>query len=316
MKKQHFNVEISIIVAMYNEEEMIDVFFEKLTTVLQSLNFRYEIVCVNDGSLDRTLSKLYQYAQEKTNIKVISFSRNFGKEIALTAGLDYAGGQAVIIMDADLQDPPELIEQFYIKWKEGYENVYGIRVDRRSDSFLKRTTANLFYAAFNKLSKIEMPPNAGDFRLLGPKAVKALRNTREKRRFMKGLYAWVGFRSVGIPYERAKRYAGTSKFNFWSLWNFALEGITAHSTAMLRAWTYLGFFSVILAVILAIHLLTEFYISNTNPDGFYLTILTILFFGSVQVTALGIIGEYISRVHDEVKDRPLYIIDQTFNVEE
>ena len=161
-----------------------------------------------------------------------------------------------------------------------------------------------------------MPPNAGDFRLVGPKAVKALKRIREKRRFMKGLYSWVGFRSISVPYERQSRVGGNSKFTFWSLWNFALEGITSHSSILIRSWTYLGLISVLLAMILAIHLLIDYFVSKNNPNGFYLTILTILFFGSVQITSLGIIGEYISRIHEEVKGRPLYIIEQAFNLEE
>lgn len=314
--KKTNKAELSIIVAMYNEEAVVEVFFEKILSILTKMQMTYEIICVDDGSTDTTLSLLYQFSVANEQIKAISFSRNFGKEIALSAGLDFANGQAVIFMDADLQDPPELIEQFYALWKEGYENVYGIRSTRKSDSFLKKTTASLFYSIFNKLSDTQMPSNAGDFRLIGPKAIKALRRIREKRRFMKGLYTWVGFRSVGVPYERQKRVAGQSKFTFWSLWNFALEGITSHSSILIRSWTYLGLISVLLAIILAIHLLYDYVVSNNNPNGFYLTILTILFFGSVQITSLGIIGEYISRIHEEVKGRPLYIVEQTYNLEE
>jgi len=313
--KKTAKIELSIIVAMYNEEAVIHAFFEKILSILTKMQVAYEIICVDDGSTDTTLSLLYQFSVPNEQIKVISFSRNFGKEIALSAGLDFATGQAVVFIDADLQDPPELIEKFYALWKEGYENVYGTRLLRKSDALLKRTTARLFYHIFNKLSETPMPPNAGDFRLLGPKAIKALKRIREKRRFMKGLYTWVGFKSIGVPYERQKRVAGRSKFTFWSLWNFALEGITSHSSILIRSWTYLGLISVVLALILAIHLLIDYFISNNNPNGFYLTILTILFFGSVQITSLGIIGEYISRIHEEVKGRPLYIVEQTYNLE-
>ncbi len=314
--KKTNKIELSIIVAMYNEEAVVKAFFEKILSILTKMQVTYEIICVDDGSTDTTLSLLYQFSVPNEQIKVISFSRNFGKEIALSAGLDFANGQAVIFIDADLQDPPELIEQFYALWKEGYENVYGTRLTRKSDSFFKKTTATLFYSIFNKLSETQMPSNAGDFRLIGPKAIKALRRIREKRRFMKGLYTWVGFRSISVPYERQKRVAGHSKFTFWSLWNFALEGITSHSSILMRSWTYLGLISVLLAIILAIHLLYDYVVSNNNPNGFYLTILTILFFGSVQITSLGIIGEYISRIHEEVKGRPLYIVEQTYNLEE
>lgn len=314
--KKAKKVELSIIVAMYNEEAVIPAFFERILSILTKMQVTYEIVCVDDGSTDTTHSLLYQFSLPNEQIKVISFSRNFGKEIALSAGLDFATGQAVVFIDADLQDPPELIEKFYTLWKAGYENVYGTRSFRNSDSFLKKSTANLFYTIFNKLSETPMPPNAGDFRLLGPKAIKALKRIREKRRFMKGLYTWVGFKSISVPYERQKRVAGHSKFTFWSLWNFALEGITSHSSILIRSWTYLGLISVILALVLAIHLLIDYFISKNNPNGFYLTILTILFFGSVQITSLGIIGEYIARIHEEVKGRPLYIVEQTYNLED
>ena len=307
---------LSIIVCMYNEEQVIDIFFDTLLPVLGEIGEHFEVICVNDGSKDGTFASLIERNNADPRIKIIDFSRNFGKEIAMTAGLDYAAGEAIIFIDADLQDPPELIPEFVQKWKEGYEIVYGIRSQRKRDTVLKRMTASLFYRLFNRLGEISLPVNAGDFRLLSKKAADSLKGLRERRRFMKGLFAWVGYEQIGIPYERSSRAAGTTKWNYWKLFNFAIEGLAAYSSVPLRLWTYVGFGSFLFSCMFILYMVYTYFFIGGNLPGFYLTIVSILFFGGLQMMTLGIIGEYISRIYDEVKGRPLYIVNKVIGFSE
>ena len=299
-------IELSIVVPMYNEQESIRELLPRLMRVADQLNLPYEILCVDDGSQDDTWPRLRALQASHDTVRAIRLSRNYGKEIALTAGADHALGSAIVFMDADLQDPPELIPEFVKHWRHGYQNVYGVRVDRRHDTFLKRSTASLFYRIFNILSDTPMPPHAGDFRLLGPDPVKALRACRERSRFMKGLYSWVGFPGVAIPYERPPRKGGHTSFNSRRLWNLAMDGFISHSTILLRVWTYIGAIVILLTAGLGAWLLGEYFLFRRNPPGFYLTVILILGFSSFNFIMLGIIGEYIGRIYDEVKGRPLY----------
>ncbi|MCB2114721.1 MAG: glycosyltransferase family 2 protein [Rhodobacteraceae bacterium] len=300
---------LSLVVAAYNEEDVLGVFFERLEAVLAEIGESYEIVCVNDGSRDRTAAILAEAAARDSRIRVVNLSRNFGKEIALTAGLDNAAGQAVVPLDADLQDPPELIAEFIRLWRDGFHVVYAVRNARETDSWLKRTTAGAFYALLNKLSNVEIPHNAGDFRLMDRRVVDAVKSLPERNRFMKGLFAWVGFRQTAVYYERPKRAAGTSKFNYWKLWNFALDGITGYSTVPLRLATYFGLIFAILAMIYGLYLLLRTLIFGVDVPGYASTMVAVIFMGGAQLTVLGIIGEYLGRLYSEAKHRPLYIVE-------
>ncbi|KUO58447.1 MAG: hypothetical protein APF80_04975 [Alphaproteobacteria bacterium BRH_c36] len=299
---------LSIIIPMHNEEEVMAELFARLVPVMERIAEPFEIVCVDDGSRDRTWPLLKQRSARDDRVRPHRLSRNFGKEIAMTAGLDAARGQAVVFIDADLQDPPEIIEEFVKLWRQGYQNVYGLRTRRAEDTYAKRKTARLFYSVFNHLSDTPLPANAGDFRLLGPDAVRALRACRERQRFMKGLYTWVGFPSIAVPYERPARAAGQTKFSMFRLWNFALEGITSHSTVLLRAWTYVGLIAIAFGVLLGVWLLIEYFAFGRNPPGFYLTVFVVLGFSSLNFIMLGILGEYVGRIYQEVKKRPLYFL--------
>ena len=225
----------------------------------------------------------------------------------MMAALDAAKGEAVVFIDADLQDPPRLILDFINLWQQGYENVYGLRVSRNEDSYLKRTSASLFYRLFNRLSPLNMPENAGDFRLLGPKCVAALKQCKDRKPFMKALYAWTGYSSVGVEYERPARAAGTTKFNTFKLWNFALDGITANSTAPLRVWTYFGLFMALISILLSVWFVIEYFITDRNPSGFYVTTLLLISFSAINYIVLGIFGEYLGRISEEIRDRPRYL---------
>lgn len=234
--------ELSLLIPCYNEEENLPVLFSRLESVLQTLNLNYEIVCINDGSKDNTLKCLVEFHQRDKRIKIINLSRNFGKEIAMSAGLDYTKGKTVIPIDADLQDPPELIIDLLAKWREGYDVVYAVRKTRQGESWIKRKTAEYFYSLIAKISTIPIPANTGDYRLLDEKVVKALRKIPERNRFMKGLFSWVGYKQTAIYFDRFPRYGGKTSFNYWKLWNFALDGITSFSSIPLKIWSYFGLF--------------------------------------------------------------------------
>ncbi len=299
---------ISIVVPIYNEEEVIPEFMSRLSEVMKSIAESFEVIFVDDGSTDESVRVIREYVNSSSNIRLVRLSRNFGKEIALTAGIDQMKGDCVIFIDADLQDPPELIIDFVKFWKQGIENVYGLRVSRSEDTRTKRTTASLFYRAFNLVSGVPIPPNAGDFRLLGKNAAEALKKCREKQRFMKGLYSWVGFSSLAIPYERPARFAGKTSFSFGGLLSFALDGIIAHSSALLRVSSILGLITIICSMMLGIWLLVDYLLIGGNPNGFYVSIIVSLGLSAVNLIMIGVLGEYVWRIFEEVKDRPLYII--------
>ncbi|MGL5249868.1 MAG: glycosyltransferase family 2 protein, partial [Enterovibrio sp.] len=231
---------ISIICPCFNEQEVVEHFTQKISAILHATGFSFELIFINDGSTDNTLERLYELAAQNSYIRVLNLSRNFGKEAALTAGLDHAHGEVVIPIDADLQDPPELITQFIEKWQQGYDVVLAKRVDRSQDSWAKKLSANLFYKFHNLIANVPLPDNVGDFRLMTQRVVESIRKLPENQRFMKGLFSWVGFKTAVIEYQRPARAAGRTSFNGWKLWNFALEGITSFSTAPLRIWLYLG----------------------------------------------------------------------------
>lgn len=307
---------ISIIAPMYNEEAVIDVFFAEMRKFLATCSYQYEIICVNDGSLDNTLNILKNYAKEDKRIKVVSFSRNFGKERALYAGLKYSLGDAVIPIDADLQHPPMTIKTFLGKWEEGYDIVYGVRKNRENEGRLRKFLSKKFYEFYNLISEQKAPYNAGDFRLMNRKVVNAILSLQEKQLFMKGIFNWVGYKSCPVVYNCAERVAGNSKFNFWKLWNFALDGITATSTFPLRIWTYLGGGTALISFIFALLFLIKTFIWGDPVRGFPTLAVLLLFFGGIQLLALGIMGEYIGRIMIEVKNRPLYIVAEVINIEE
>jgi glycosyltransferase involved in cell wall biosynthesis len=304
---------ISIVAPFYNEEEGVEAFHQRLTQVVDAIpDVRIEFVCVNDGSRDATLARLIEIAKRDIRVRVIDLSRNFGKEAALTAGLDEAQGDAVIPIDADLQDPPELIPAFITKWREGFDVVTARRIDRQSDSFLKRKTAELFYRFHNSIADTAIPENVGDFRLMDRSVVAALKTLPERRRFMKGLFAWVGFRGTVIDYVREARVAGTSKFTGWRLWNFALEGITSFSTIPLRMWTYIGGSLAILAFGYALFIIGRTFVFGIDVPGYASLLAIVLFLGGVQLIGIGVIGEYIGRIYQESKRRPVYIVRGRF----
>lgn len=311
MKSNLDSVELSIVIPFHNEEPNIDHLFERLSAIVNRLNISYEIICIDDGSRDNTLKCLINHHYGDPAIKVVSFSRNFGKEIALTAGIDHTQGKAVIPIDADLQDPPELIEQLIDKWREGYDVVYAQRRLRLDDSCLKRLTAKAFYWTIGKVSPVEIPANVGDFRLLDRRVVEALKQMPERTRFMKGLFAWVGFKQCSIPYDRQPRYQGQSKWNYWKLWNFALDGITSFSLIPLKIWTYLGLTISFLAFLYAAYLIIFTLIAGITVPGYISLMVVILFLGGIQLIGLGIIGEYLGRIYEETKQRPLYLVQES-----
>lgn len=299
---------LSLVVPMHNESAMIGEFYARITQVLDSTAMSYEIVCVNDGSRDDTLAKLEELHAADPRVKVIDLSRNFGKEAAMTAGIDLASGEAVIPIDADLQDPPEVILDLIAKWKEGYDVAYATRLTREGESPMKKLTALLFYRVIQKLSPITIPPDTGDFRLMSRPVVDALKELRENHRFMKGLFSWVGFRQVSVPYHREPRFAGTSKFNYWKLWNFAIEGITSFSFIPLQVATYVGFLVAVVAFVYGLYMLVNTLLHGNAVPGYPSLIVTMLFLGGAQLMTLGVIGEYVGRIYNESKRRPLYVI--------
>lgn len=304
---------VSIVVPFFNEADGIQLFYRTLHPILDSLpHLRFEVVCVDDGSRDRTLDMLVALSQLDARFRVIELSRNFGKEAALTAGIDMALGHAVIPMDADLQDPPELIAALISEWRRGFEVVLARRVDRTSDSYLKRTTASLFYKVHNHISTITVPQDVGDFRLMSRSAIDALKKLPENQRFMKGMFAWVGFRSTTIDYVRLARTSGKTKFSGWKLWNFAIEGITSFSTAPLKIWTYIGSAVAAISLIYAMYIVLRVLILGVDVPGFASLLVAVLFLGSLQLISIGVLGEYIGRIYLESKHRPTYIVRQCY----
>ena len=299
---------LSIVIALHNEEQAIDALFSELRQIEESLDCRVEYVCVNDGSSDNTLPRLRDRLHDGCNATIIDLARNFGKEAAMTAGLAQARGDAILVIDADLQDPPSLIPQFLAKWREGFDVVYGVRASRQSDTFLKRTTAALFYALFNRVTNTKIPQGAGDFRLMDRRVVQALLSMPERNRFMKGLFSWVGFRQIGVEYTRESRVAGHTSFNYPRLFNFAVEGLTSFSILPLRLASLAGVFVSVAGFAYAAFLVVRTMIQGVDVPGYASTVVIIMFLGGVQLICLGFIGEYLGRLYVEAKGRPLYII--------
>ena len=303
---------ISIVVPVKDEEQAIAPFVERVTNVLTGVpelaTGRFEILFIDDGSSDGTLEAIRGVHSDDARVRAVSFSRNFGKEAALTAGLEHSRGAAVVPMDVDLQDPPEILPQMIAKWREGFEIVYGVRSDRASDSLPKRLTADLYYRAHNWLSNDKIPEHAGDFRLLDRKVVDAIKAMPERNRFMKGLFAWAGFKQASVTYSRAPRTTGESKFRYWHLWTFALDGITSSSTVPLRIWSYLGGLVALFALAVAMFIAVRTLVFGIDVPGYASLIVSVLFLGGLQLLSLGILGEYVGRILTETKQRPLYVI--------
>lgn len=305
---------ISIIVPCYNEEEMVEEFFSALNNILKTINnYQFEIIIINDGSLDNTLSLLTQKSQTDERIFIIDLTRNFGKEIALTAGLDKCTGDAAIILDFDLQDPIELIYDFIKKYEAGFEAVIGVRKNRDSDSLLKRKTAEIFYKIYNKFSEVKIAKNAGDSRLLNREIIERIKQLPERQRFMKGLFFWVGGKFAYVDYVRQKRKFGNSKFSGWKLWNFAIEGITSFSTIPLRVWTYVGIIISSLSFLYGLFIVIRTLIFGIDIPGYSSIFVSVLFLGGIQIMGIGVLGEYLGRVYMEVKQRPVYLIREIIN---
>lgn len=299
---------ISIVVPAYNEEEVVPEFHKRISAVLRSMSAAAEIIYVNDGSTDDTLAVLSEVRAEDPRVAIVDLSRNFGKEIALSAGLDHAHGDAVIVMDADLQDPPELIPELVKHWQDGIDVVYAKRTTREGESFMKKASAWAFYRIIRRVSWVHVPEDTGDFRLLSRRAVESLRQLRERHRFMKGLFAWIGYPQKAVPYRRDPRFAGKTKWNYWRLWNFAIEGITSFTIAPLKGATYLGICIALGAFVYAGVIVYRTLIYGNPVAGYPSVMVVVLFLGGVQLVTLGIIGEYLGRIFDETKGRPLYFV--------
>lgn len=310
-EQQQVVPEISLVAPMYNESEVLQHFFDVVTPILEQISPDWEIICVNDGSKDDTLAKLQALHQQDPRIKVINFSRNFGKEAGTTAGINFSRGKAVIPIDADLQDPPELILEMVEKWREGYKVVLATRRARQEDTWLKRSSALMFYRIISAMSEVEIPKNTGDFRLMDRQVVDTLKQLPEKTRFMKGIFAWLGFPTTTLYFDRPERFAGESSWNYWKLWRFALDGIFAFTTLPLQIWTYLGAFISFCSFVYASFLVLRTLIQGVVVPGYASTMVSILFLGGIQLISLGVIGEYVGRIYKEVKGRPIYIVDNT-----
>ncbi|MDY4445892.1 glycosyltransferase family 2 protein [Campylobacter sp.] len=314
------DIELSIIVPCYNESEVVENFFSAMVGnngILNNLGLNCELVFINDGSKDNTLELLKAQKEIYSNksnldIKIVNLSRNFGKEAAMSAGFSVASGEAIVPMDADLQHPASLIPKFVELWRQGYDVVLAKRANRQDESALKRFCSLIFYKLNNKISEIEIPQNVGDFRLFTKKVLNAINSLPENQRFMKGIFAWVGFRSITIEYEEQERIAGSSKFNGWKLWNFALQGITGFGTLPLRIWTYIGFIVSFFAFIYASFLILRTFIMGIDLPGYASLVVIILFLGGLQLIGVGILGEYVGRIYMESKRRPPFIIDEIY----
>ena len=302
--------EISLIVPMYNEALSCAGFFDKVIPIMDEITNNYEIICISDGSTDGTFEILQNQRKTHKQIKILNLSRNFGKEAAMTAGIDMATGQAVVPIDADLQDPPELLHKMVDHWRNGAQVVLARRKDRKKDPWLKRVTAAAFYHFSGKITKPPIPKDVGDFRLMDRVVVDALKKLPERSRFMKGLFAWVGYRQVTVDYERQIRHAGKTKFNYWKLWNFALDGIISFSSVPLKIWSYFGILISTFAVCYMIYLILRTLFFGIDVPGYPSLMSVILFFNGLLLFTLGALGEYVSRIFIEVKQRPIYLINE------
>ncbi len=303
--------EVSLVVPCHNEAENLSALYERVVAVMEQSGKSWEMVCINDGSKDNTLEQLLALHQKDSRVVVIDLSRNFGKEAALTAGLDHTLGDCAIPLDADLQDPPEVIPELLAKWQEGFDVVNAVRLSRDGESWFKRASAHTFYRIINRMSEVDIPADTGDFRLLSRPVLDALKTLPERRRFMKGLFAWVGFQTTSIYYRREPRYAGKTKWNYWRLWNFAVEGITSFSQVPLQLAAHLGLIVSALAFIYAVYLIIGTLVYGNPVKGYPSMMVAVLFLGGVQLIALGVIGEYLGRIYEETKGRPVYLVRST-----
>lgn len=307
---------VTLVAPFYNEVGNVDEFFRRVTAVADSLSqYTFEVVAVNDGSRDDTWNALIAARAKYPGIHLVDLSRNFGKEAALTAGLDRASGDAVVPIDSDLQHPPELLADMLRQWENGAEVVLAQRTDRTTDGKLQKLSAGSFYRFHNKISKVKVPMDVGDFRLMDRRVVEAVRRLPESHRFMKGLFAWVGFRTVTVPYVVSERKAGVSSFNLWKLWNFALEGITSFSTVPLQIWTYIGLGVSALALLYAIVTVVQTMLYGVAVPGYASLMAGSMFMGGIQLIGIGVLGEYIGRIYNEVKRRPVYLVREEHTVD-
>lgn len=307
----------SVIVPMYNEEDVIAETYSRLTRVMENFGESYEIIFINDGSKDRTREMLLEICKADTRVKLIDFARNFGHQVAITAGMDYAAGQCMVIIDGDLQDPPELIPDMVRLWREGNDVVYGKRISRQGETFFKKMTAKVFYRLLNKLTDVDIPVDTGDFRLIDRRVCEALKQLPERSRYVRGLMSWVGFKQVAIEFERNERFAGQTKYPFKKMLKLAMDGIMSFSYKPLKISSYLGtilsFFSFLYFIFV---LLQKIFFPHTTQSGWASLIAVSLLFNGIILLMLGIIGEYIGRIYDEARGRPLYIISELKNMED
>ena len=305
---------ISMIVPIYNESAVIQEFYRRASDALAAIqDLDYELIFVDDGSRDDSHQQLSDLASNDARVRVLKFSRNFGHQIAITAGLDYATGDCIVVIDADLQDPPEVVEKMVQKWREGYDVVYGKREDREGETFMKLLTAKVFYRVLNSMVRIDIPTDVGDFRLMSRRAADHLRGLREKDRYVRGLVSWIGFRQCGVTYHRDKRYAGETKYPYKKMIKFALDGITSFSTVPLKIATWMGYSASALAFIYLISVFVQKFILKITTPGWATIVVAMLFLGGVQLICLGIIGEYVGRIFNEIKPRPIYIVESCLN---
>jgi glycosyltransferase involved in cell wall biosynthesis len=300
---------LSMVVPVFNEEDVLAEFHKRTSKVLDEIGASAEILYVNDGSRDRSPAILAELQGADPRVAVINLSRNFGKEIALTAGLDHSRGEAVVIIDADLQHPPELIPAMISRWREGFEVVYATRTQRHGETAMKKFTSRYFYRLLHRLSEVQIPQDTGDYRLLSRRAVDALIQLREQHRFMKGLFAWIGFEQTSVPYHQEPRFAGQTKWSYWKLWNLAIEGITSFTTMPLKIASYLGVVTSLVAFLFAIWIVFKTLVWGEQVAGYPTLMVVVLFLGGVQLAALGVIGEYLGRTFNESKQRPLYLVE-------
>ncbi len=300
----------SIVLPVYNEEGNLEELYYRITKVMKKIDKPYEIIFVNDGSTDSSLEKMTSLHNQDKRVKILNLSRNFGHQIAITAGMDYAKGEVIIIMDADLQDPPEVIPRLLQEWEKGFDVVYAKRKGREGESFFKKFTAWLYYRLFRILANLDIPVDTGDFRLLSRRVVEVLKQIREHHRFLRGLVTWIGFKQCGVEFVREKRFSGKTKYSFWKMMKFALDGILSFSFFPLRLLTYLGFLTAFFSLLYAGYVIFLKIFTQATVPGWASLMVAILFLGSLQLIGLGIIGEYLGRIGDEVKKRPLYIVKE------
>jgi glycosyltransferase involved in cell wall biosynthesis len=300
----------SIIAPVYNEAGSLPELFRRLSAVMDATGEPWELILIDDGSSDNSTAMINGLAEKDERVRPVIFARNFGHQIAVTAGMDYARGDAVVIIDSDLQDPPELIPELIAKWREGYEVVYAIRAEREGESWFKLWTASMFYRMIYKITEVKIPLDTGDFRLIDRKVVNVMKRMRERYRFLRGMSAWVGFKQVGVPYKRAARFAGITKYPFKKMFKLAINAVTGFSYFPLQLATYIGFFAAGLSILLIPVVILVRVLTNFQLSGQATTLVAVLFLGGVQLISLGILGEYLGRVYDEVKGRPLYVVSQ------